>query len=72
MRDMIVEAQAHEARSRFTESINQNDILKLASSYRGNEPAGIFHVQTPFEPSESSDTYLPRLGNGPYCRANLF
>ncbi|KPM42256.1 hypothetical protein AK830_g4293 [Neonectria ditissima] len=42
MRDMIVDAQAHEARSRFIESIDQNDILKLASSYHSNKPSQIF------------------------------
>ncbi|KAH0594388.1 hypothetical protein MHUMG1_07738 [Metarhizium humberi] len=42
MRDLILDAKAQEAPQRFIASIDQSEILKLASSYHDNEPCQVF------------------------------
>ncbi|GAB0132414.1 hypothetical protein EsDP_00000852 [Epichloe bromicola] len=42
MRDLIVEAKAEAALQRFITSIDESEILKLASSYHDNDPCQMF------------------------------
>ena len=42
MRDLIVDSKAKESRQRFITSIDQGEILKLASSYHDDEPCHVF------------------------------
>ncbi|KAK0621928.1 phosphotransferase enzyme family-domain-containing protein [Bombardia bombarda] len=42
MRDRIVQARVHKNRQDFIESINEDDICRLASSYHGGDPCSFF------------------------------